>query len=115
MYLLCISLFIKVIFYALRDFANNLEDAKSFLIIENIGEDLKTQQPITEFNLKPEYKKLNLDYYVKQYILCSKLTGYFQIYDQYLKLLTPYFNIIIYTLYLIGWSFIIYSNLLFCF
>lgn len=101
---------IKTVFFILRDFANNLEDAESYLIIENKGVDFSTQLPITEFSLKNQYKKLNLDYYIKQYILCSKLTGYLNMYDFYSKKLTAYYNLILYTLYLIGWLYILFIN-----
>lgn len=111
LYLLCISLFIKIIIFILRDFANNLEDAESILIIEDRGIDSETQLPITTFKLKEEYKNLNLQYYIKQYILCSKLTGYFEMYDCYSKFFTPYFNFSIYLLYLIGWLYILYQNI----
>ena len=111
LYFLCISLFIKLLLYILRDFADgNLEDLESMLIITPKGMDSETELPITNYMFKEEYKKLDLYYYVKQYILCSKLTGYFQYYDRYSKFFTPYVSLCIYTLYLIGWSYILFIN-----
>lgn len=110
LYLLCISLLIKLLLYILRDFANNLDFAESILIIEHKGLDVETQLPITEYCLKEEFNGLNLDYYIKQYILCSKLTGYFKMYDNYSNLFTAYFNIGIYSLYLVGWFYILFQN-----
>lgn len=109
--LLIISLIIKTVIYILRDFASNVEDAKSFLIIEDKGFDTITQLPITEFSLKEEYKKLNLHYYIKQYLLCSKVDGYFKRYDLYSAFFNPYVNIFIYSLYFLGWSYILFINI----
>lgn len=111
LYFLCISLFIKLLLYILRDFASNLEDSESILIITPKGIDPETQLPITNFTLKEEYKKLDLDFYIKQYLLCSKLTGYFHNYDRYSKFFTPYLDVGISLLYLIGWSYILIVNI----
>ena len=110
LYLLCFSLFIKVFLYILRDFASNLEYAESLLIIKPLGIDLNTQLPITEYSLKEEYKKLDLDFYIKQYILCSKLSGYLKMYDHYSYAFSPYINLILYSIYAFGWSYILFVN-----
>lgn len=112
LYLLCFSLFIKLLLYILRDFASNLEHAESLLSIQHQGIDLNTQLPITDFSLKEEYKKLDLDFYVKQYLLCSKLSGYFTMYDRYSYTFSPYINLIIYFIYAFGWSYVLYVNLI---
>jgi hypothetical protein len=112
LYLLCISLCIKILLYILRDFANNLNQAESYLIIEDKGFDATSQLPITEFSLKEEYQKLNLDFYIKQYLLCSKLSGYFIRYDKYSTVFSPYINLFIYSLYFIGWFYVLFKNLL---
>ena len=111
LYLLCISLLINLIIYIIRDFTNNLDQAESYLIIDDQGIDIASQLPITDFRLKDEFKDLNLDFYVKQYILCSKLSGYFNMYDKYSSFFTPYFNVMLYSLYCIGWTYIFITNL----
>jgi hypothetical protein len=112
LYLLCISLFIKILIYLLRDFSLNLEEVKLYLNIEDGGIDPETQLPITFYSLKDDCKDLNLDFCIKQYILCSKLTGYLRRYDLYANVFAPYFNLILYSLYFIGWSYIILFNII---
>lgn len=110
-YLLCFSLLFKLLFYILKDFANNLENAESLLIIDNLGVDAKTGLPLTNYSLKPEYNDLILSYYVKQYILCLKINGYLNAYENFKTLFTPYIDIIIYSLYLFGWLYVLIINL----
>ncbi len=110
LYLLCISLLIKLFLFILRDFSTNLEDLRSFLIIEDRGIDQETKLPITDYSLKENYKKLNLEYYVGQFILCSKISGYLEMYDRYSRFFSPYLNIIIYFLYFLGWLYVLYIN-----
>ena len=94
----------------IKDFSENLEQAKSILIIEPQGLDIKTGLPLTVYRLKQEYHDLDLIYHVEQYILCSKVSGYLEYYEQYKAYFTPYFNSIIYLLYMIGWSYVLYKN-----
>lgn len=113
LYLLCIPLLIKAWFYSLNAFALNLDDIKAALIITDLGVDEETQLPITEYNLKEEFKHLDLEYQVQAFILCSKLSGYLENYHRYSIFLTPYFNCFIYVLYFIGWVFVLYKNIYF--
>lgn len=110
LYLLCISLLIKILFFMLKDFSGNLEEAQSYLIIEEQSINPDNNLPLTSYSLKKEFKDLDLAYHVGQFILCSKITGYLKIYDRYAKFFTPYFNIIIYSFYLLGWLYIIIVN-----
>ena len=107
LYLLVVSLLIKIIFYILRDFASNLELAESVLIIEDCGIDIETGLPLTNYKLKPQYSTLDLEYHVQQFILCSKVSGSLEIYDDYATRLNPIINIFISLLYLIRWSYIL--------
>ena len=50
-------------------------------------------------------------YAVQQFIICSKLKGYIEIYEFYQNYYSCRINIIIYCLYLIGWLYVIYHNL----
>ena len=113
LYLFCVSLSIRLLFYILRDFASNLESTESVLIIKNKGIDYETQLPITSFSLKEEFSNLDLDYHVKHYILCSKVTGYLTNHDLYKHKFDPYINFIFYFLYLVGWLFVFYKNFMF--
>lgn len=109
--LLCIILFIKIFIYVLRDFASNIEALEEALIIKDCGIDEETQLPITKYTLKPEYSDNNLDYLIKEFILCNKLSGYLEMYDRYSKFFNSKFNILLYTLYLCGWLYILFCNL----
>lgn len=111
LYLLCISIVIDILFYLMKDFASNLNQAKSVLIIETLGLDEKTKLPKTLYSLKDEFKHLDLRYHTEQFILCSKIQGYLDMYQRYSKFFGPYINIITSLLYLIGWCYIIIINL----
>lgn len=111
LYLLCFSLMIQLWFYMLSNFAENLNDIREDLIIENLGIDEQTKLPITNYYLKEGVKHLDLEYHVQEFILCSKLTGYLAMYNKYKTFLTPKINIVIYSLYLIGWLYILIVNL----
>lgn len=110
LYLLCLSLIIKLLFYILNDFANNLQNAQNVLVIEYTGINLTNKLPIFSYSLKKEFNTLDLKYHVEQYILCSKLSGYLDNYNRYKTFFTPYINIIIYVLYLVGWLSVIFVN-----
>ena len=110
LYLLCISLIIQLLFYMIKDFSGNLENLKAIFIIRSHGLNIETGLPKTSFMLKEEYSDLDLQYYVEQYILCSKVSGYLEYYEEYKAYFTPYFNTIIYLLYMIGWSYVLYKN-----
>lgn len=112
LYLLCISLLIRFWFSILTDFSSNLEEIQSALIIEDRGTDPITSLPITFFSFKKEFNTFDLKYHVEQYFLCSKLSGYLENYNRYKTFFTPYINILIYSLYLIGWLYVLYVNLI---
>jgi hypothetical protein len=112
LYLLCLSLWIKILFYIMKDFSGNLEEAESMLNIINRGVNPITHVPRTSYSLKKEYQNLDLEYYVGQYILCSKITGYLDMYNRYDILFSPYINSIFYFSYLIGWLYIFLINIL---
>jgi hypothetical protein len=109
--LLCIPIGVNVWFYMLKDFVSNLEDAKKTLIIKDEGMDEKTGLPITRYSRNPENDiYIDLKYHVEQYILLSKLNGYLQVYKLYSNFLTIRFDILISSIYLIGWFYILYCG-----
>lgn len=112
LYLLCISLLIKLLLFILRDFASNLELIRAFLIIEDSGINEESGLPLTTYSFKEEYQKLNpsLDYYAVQFILIQKVSGYLEMYDRYSRYFSPRFNILICLLYLLGWLYVLYIN-----
>lgn len=105
--LLCIPLVNNLIIYILTDFSKNLGEISSCLIIKNIGTDVNTNLPITRYSASPGNEHIDLDYYIEQYIICSKISGYLQRYNVILNYYNAYFNIIIYSLYLGGWLYIL--------
>ena len=109
--LLCIILVIKIFIFVLKDFAQNLEALREALIIKDCGIDEETVLPITNYSLKPGFEDNDLHYLIKEFIICNKLSGYLSLYDRYKTFFQPKFNIIIYSLYLIGWSFILFTNI----
>lgn len=110
LFLLCISLVIRIFFFILRDFALNLDDIKPMLIIEDRGIDEESQLPITNYKLQPGFEQYDLRYTIEQFIICNKLTGYLEMYDRYANFFNPRVNIFIYTLYLLGWLYVLYVN-----
>lgn len=110
--LLCFILVIKILIFILRDYASNLETLQDVLIIKDCGIDEKTQLPITNYSLKPGYEDNDLHYLIKEFIICTKISGYLFMYDRYKIFFQPKFNIIIYSLYLIGWFFVLLANIL---
>jgi hypothetical protein len=112
--LLCISLIIRILFFLLRDFASNLENIQNDLDIVDKGIDAITGLPKIGYKFKSHVEKgLDLSYHVGQYILCSKLTGYLETYDRYSTFFTPYFSLLLYSLYLLGWLYVLYMNYIF--
>lgn len=49
LFLLCISLFITILLFILRDFSTNLDSAESFIELESYVIDPKTQEPDVKF------------------------------------------------------------------
>ena len=111
--LFCIPIGINVIIFILRDFAKNKEKTEQYLIITLTGVDQVTGEPSYSFKIAKDFESLNLDieYHVKEYIICSKITGYLKWYDILKAYFTPRVNIIIYSLYLTGWLYVVYTNL----
>lgn len=113
LFLLIITLIVRVMFFILRDFANNALELEKTLIITQEGFDDKSQMPIMSYKFQAQYEENNdLEYFVHQYILCNKLLGYFSNHDQIAYYIQPRLNSIIYLLYVIGWSFVFYKNLM---
>ena len=105
--LLCIPIFVNILFFIITDYANNLEELNSLLIITNSVEDEKS---ITEYRLRPGNENLDLKYLVDQYKLCFALNQYLKYYNMVLYFVSIRCNIVIYSLYLLGWLFILYKN-----
>lgn len=110
LYLLLISMLIKIFFYMLKDIASNLGILEKDLIITNKGIDEATVLPRTSYRFKDINETADLNYHIDQYILCSKLSGYLENYKKYRQFLQPYFTLIIYSCYLLGWCYILYIN-----
>ena len=112
--LLCIPISINILLYLLRDFTTNLKEAESFLSIKETSIDAVTGEPHYSFNIADEYLKDNLDlqYHIDYFIICSKLTGYLEVYDFLASYYNARFNIIIYGLYLSGWSYVLFINIM---
>lgn len=76
------------------------------LIITNKGINVETGLPITSYQFSDKYNKIgdadDLKYHIQHFILCNKLSGYLGMYDRYTTFFTPYINIFVYSLYLIG-------------
>lgn len=79
-------------------------------IIEDRGIDEESQLPITNYKLQPGFEQYDLRYTIEQFIICNKLTGYLEMYDRYANFFNPRVNIFIYTLYLLGWLYVLYVN-----
>jgi len=101
--LLLIPLCIKVLIFILEDFSKALDEIKSYLIIEDCGIDEETNLPLTNYKPSPGNEKIDLYYYVEQFIICNKITGYLKMYNMFLNFCNPRFNIIYNTLFLVGW------------
>lgn len=110
LFLLLVVLFIKLLFFILRDYAKNLEEIKQTLIIIPEGLEKTTELPWTTYKPSKGNEHINLDYNVKEFISCNKITGYLDIYNKYTNYFIPRFLIIIHGLYLIGWFYILYKN-----
>lgn len=110
--LLCVTLFFNFLLFLLKDFAELGDTYKDALNITHVSIDVETQLPITNYSLKSEYQDNDLEYVVNEFILCNKLSGYLEMYDKYVTYFNPRFNIIIYSLYLVGWLYVLYINLI---
>lgn len=109
--LLCFPISITLLFFMLKDFCSNLEDAENMLIIEYEGIDIEINLPITNYSPAPGYEDIDIEYHVLQYILLNKLNGYLELYLAIQKYYSPSVNLIIYSLYLVGWLFVIIKNI----
>lgn len=90
----------------------NLDDIKETLIIEACGYDTITLEPITKYKPSEGHEDIDLEYYIDQYILCNKLKGYLDMFDTYKNYLNPRFNIVIYSIYVFLWYFVLYCNVI---
>ena len=111
LFLLIIPICINVFIYIFKDIANNLEDAESFLSITVVGTDPTTNEPIIDYRPRSGNEDIDLTYHIEQFVLCSKLNGYFYVYDFLASYYNPRINIIIYFFYLIGWFHVLLINL----
>ena len=80
-------------------------------LIEDKGIDCDTQMPLTSFKLKDPDADIDLEDCINQYLLCKKLSGYVQCWEEYNRYYGPYINIAFYSIYLIGWLYIILKNI----
>lgn len=109
--LLIIPIIISIITFLLKNFASNLELMSSFLDTEEAEE---LGDPVTKFTPSLGNEDIDLSYHVEQFILCTKIQNYLDIYNDFKDYYTPRCNILLYSLYAIGWAFIITKNFFFC-
>lgn len=109
--LLSLVLLVKFLIFVLKDFAQNLSTHQDVLIIEDKGVDEKTQLQTIIYTLKPEYKGNDINYVVREYVLCNKLLGFLHMYNLYAAFFNPRINFVIYSLYLLGWLYILFFNI----
>lgn len=113
LYFLIINMIINLIIFVLKDFAELLESIKSQLIITTTIDKEKDTYNI-KMELNPENSdnlELDLHATINEYKVCNRISGYLEAYDFYQKDYIPRFNILIYSSYLVGWSFIIIKNI----
>lgn len=110
--LLCIPICISIVFYLLKDFATNLDEAESFLLINEEGFNNITKEPIFSFTPSRGNEDINLQFHVDYFMICSKISGYLSVYNFLTYYYSSRVNIIIYTMYLIGWSYVSYINII---
>jgi hypothetical protein len=102
--LLIIPISISIVIFLLKNFASNLNFMSSFLTIT------ENDDVTTRFKPSPGNEDIDLEYHIEQYILCNKINGYLEIYNNFVTFYNPRVSIVIYLLYLIGWLFIIFIN-----
>jgi hypothetical protein len=107
---LCIPILINMLIYILTNFAKNLEEIKSTLTIEDLGVDEKDGLPIKRYGKSPGNEDIDLAYHIQHYILCNKVNGYLEEYKVLLDYYSIRLNIVIYSLYLTGWLYILFQN-----
>lgn len=83
---------------------------KFVLIIEDSGVNLEFNLRLILYNLKEDYKYLNLNYHIGQFILCSKIPGNHDFYNRDTNF-SLYFNCFIYFYYTIRWGFVFNKNI----
>lgn len=108
---LCIPICINILIYILTDFSKNLEELKASLIITDLGIDKETNLPRTKYAPSPGCEDIDLRYYIDQFVICNKIHGYLIVYYILQRYISIRCNIIIYSLYLLGWLFILFKNL----
>ena len=94
--------------FILKDFSKNLEEAESYLELKGLSDQ---GEPILIPSKGNE--DINLKYHIEQFRNCSQISGYLEVYDFLKFYYTPRVNLFIYTLYFIGWFYILIINLYF--
>jgi len=102
--LMIIPIIKNIIFYILKDFITNLDLITPALQIEIIAEDHHIFSPTKG------YEHIDLNYYIQEFIRCIKVRGYLEEYRVYGEYYLFRVSLFIYSLYLIGWLYIIYIN-----
>ena len=109
--LLSLVLFVNFLIFVLKDFVQNLSIHQDVLIIKEESLDEKTQLQTIIYTLKPEYKGNDINYVVREYVLCNKLLGFLHMYNLYAAFFNPRINFVISSLYLVGWLYILFVNI----
>ena len=111
--LLVIFLGVKFWLYCLRDWSNNKEIFKEKLDIthENVG----TPHEKHKIKFLPAYQhqNLNLMYYIQQYRNCLTVSQYLANLQEFRDYYNPRFNLMYYSIYLLNFSYVIISNIIY--
>ena len=113
LFLLLIPLFIKIIHYLLKDIAQeNYNEYKDILGIKEKGINNRGEQ-LYSFNIKEDFSNLanQMDYFFNEFILCHNILVFLDSYDEAANFYNLRKNLIVYSLFLTGWSYILFKNL----
>lgn len=113
LYLLIINIIINILIFILKDFVKNLEDIKSCL---NFTTTINEKEGSYSVVIEPSEgnEDIDLAYHIEQYKICNKITGYLKAYDFYNQYYIIRLSIVIYSLYLFGWLYILLTNIIIC-
>ena len=109
--LLILILILKIWIFNIKDWASNLETVKSHLVIEDIAIGTTNEKHL--FSFKPEYENQGFDlkYHVEIYRNLLTISEYLRKYHDYKFYYDLRFNLLYYSLFLVGCLYILIYNL----
>ena len=113
LFLLIIPLIIKVVHFIFKDIA---EENSNFFIdvlgIEDKGIDNQGKQ-IYSYNIKEEYSDSasEIGYYMNRFCICKDILFVIECYESYANHFNAKINLIVYSLFFIGWLSILLKNI----